>query len=226
MEDDLDENRETVTYKAIQAYLQDIEFFFKEATFKFDVEDVSHFLTEDNQIYFKVSLNRNLSAITVEGDTIRNNVNRYLEINLNEAEKDLKIVSFYTTKLSEKEELAGWWNSLSFPWRELFAPEISINDSISMADVIETVDTVRINDSVIINEDTLKISGSQLYADLRSLLESSSLNISGNQSIRDISPLSRFTKLKSLNLSNTLVDDLFPIRNLTNLENLKRNHDC
>ena len=35
IEDDLDENREILTYKDVQAYLKDVDFFFKEATFQF-----------------------------------------------------------------------------------------------------------------------------------------------------------------------------------------------
>ncbi len=33
VEDDLDENREILTYKDVQAYLKDVDFFFKEADF-------------------------------------------------------------------------------------------------------------------------------------------------------------------------------------------------
>ena len=46
VEDDLDENREILTYKDVQAYLKDVDFFFKQAEFKIDVQDIQS-LTSD-----------------------------------------------------------------------------------------------------------------------------------------------------------------------------------
>src|SRR5512133_597752 len=46
IEDDLDENREILTYKDVQAYLKDVDFFFKEATFSFDVQDIQSLKNE------------------------------------------------------------------------------------------------------------------------------------------------------------------------------------
>ena len=41
VEDDLDLNRSTVTNKDVQAYLKDVEFFFKKVSFKLDIEDTA-----------------------------------------------------------------------------------------------------------------------------------------------------------------------------------------
>jgi len=42
IEDDLDENRDVVANKDVQAYLKDIDFFFKQVLFEINVEEVSH----------------------------------------------------------------------------------------------------------------------------------------------------------------------------------------
>ncbi len=41
IEDDLDENRRTYINKNVQAYLKDIDFFFKDIKFTFDTEDIT-----------------------------------------------------------------------------------------------------------------------------------------------------------------------------------------
>ena len=46
---------------------------------------------------FKVSLSRNLQGITIDGDTVNNNQPRYIEVNLDQENRDLKIASIYTT---------------------------------------------------------------------------------------------------------------------------------
>ncbi|NJO92402.1 MAG: hypothetical protein HC831_28110 [Chloroflexia bacterium] len=53
VEDDLDENREIYMYKDVQAYLQDIDFFFKNVEFAFKIENVEHFKGNDGDIVFK-----------------------------------------------------------------------------------------------------------------------------------------------------------------------------
>jgi hypothetical protein len=40
IEDDLDENREMVTHKDVQAYLKDVDFFFKNVEINFDVQEI------------------------------------------------------------------------------------------------------------------------------------------------------------------------------------------
>ncbi|MEJ2005773.1 MAG: hypothetical protein P8X57_12620 [Cyclobacteriaceae bacterium] len=56
VEDDLDENRDVITNKDVQAYLKDVEFFFKEAHFELEWQDMEASENEDGQTYYKVSV--------------------------------------------------------------------------------------------------------------------------------------------------------------------------
>ncbi|RLD84579.1 MAG: leucine-rich repeat domain-containing protein, partial [Bacteroidetes bacterium] len=56
IEDDLDENREIQISKDVQAYLKDIDFFFKEVTFTFNIDKVEQLVNEKGEIYFKVTM--------------------------------------------------------------------------------------------------------------------------------------------------------------------------
>lgn len=187
IEDDLDKKRDAVINKEAQSYLKDIDFFFTDAIFKFDVQSVTHFLTPENQVVFKVTMNRSLRAKTVNGDSLNNNQVRYVEINLNQAQKDLKIASIYTTKLNEAEELKSWWATLSTDWKGVFGTYVSLPDTVSLAHI-------------------------------RNILNLERMDISGYKSINDLEPLSRLTKLKEVNISNTQASNLAPLRNLSNLE--------
>ena len=62
IEDDLDVNRKTPINKDVQAYLKDIDFFFKWATFKFDVQSISNSTRDDGSVFFKATLTRHLTA--------------------------------------------------------------------------------------------------------------------------------------------------------------------
>ncbi len=190
IEDDLLENRVVVTNKNVQAYLKDIDFFYKQARFELNVSDVSYYVSQDGNIYFRVTLNRNLQGVTVSNDTVNASQLRYVELNLNESEKQLKIASIYTTKLSEREELASWWNEVPYEWQELLKEKIDVS-----------IDSVN----------------------FRMLKEMSSLeriDVSGNQYIRTLEPLSKLNNLKYLDVSSTNISDIVPLRNLTKLETL------
>lgn len=90
VEDDLDENREISLSKDVQAYLKDVDFFFNNVTFTFNIEKVEQQVNDNGQLFFKVTMNRHLQGITIENDTVDNNMIRYAEINLDPAQKDLK----------------------------------------------------------------------------------------------------------------------------------------
>jgi len=51
---------------------------------------------------------------------------RYLEINYDEKNQQLKIVSIYTTKLNEKDDLRNWWNGLSQGWQQKLGKDIQV----------------------------------------------------------------------------------------------------
>jgi len=193
IEDDLDDNREVVTNKDVQAYLKDIDFFFQHVSFELMVEDISHFVNDDGQIYFLVSLTRHLLGTTLNGDTINSIRPRFIEINFHDASQGLKIVSIYTTKLSEKEELLNWWQSLSFEWQSVLKRQLGIYDTVGVVQ-------------------------------LKDIIELTSLDISGNQYIDELNGINKLKDLQILDISNTRVKDLVPLRNLTNLTSLRCNY--
>ena len=55
VEDDLDVNRKTPINKDVQAYLKDIDFFFKNAQFKFDLQSIANQTRDDGSVYFNSS---------------------------------------------------------------------------------------------------------------------------------------------------------------------------
>lgn len=222
IEDDLDETRMVSINKDVQAYLKDIDFFFKEISFEFNIDKITHHFTSEGQIYFMVSLNRHMEGKDLENKKVSNSQERFIEINLNRAKKELKIVSIYTTKLSENEDLAFWWNELSPEWKNFFAEDISINDSLTMENILSVSDTLRIYDSVAWGmSDTLYINTPLLFAQIKNLLNSEALNLSKNTELTDLKALVKFTNLKDLNISETRISDLNPLRNHTKIEYLQ-----
>lgn len=136
IEDDLDENRDVPVNKNIQAYLKDVDFFFKSASFRFDIQSIEALNNEKGEIYFKVTLIRQLNARTVTKDSINANRLRYLEVNLDPFKKDLKIASYYTTRINEIEELRNWWNAMAPEWRNYFGSTAKVYDSIPMSRIL------------------------------------------------------------------------------------------
>jgi Leucine-rich repeat (LRR) protein len=132
VEDDLDEGRDTPLNKDVQAYLKDVDFFFRNVSFSFDIQQVDNLVNEKGEVYFRVSLIRSLRGITVAGDSIRASRPRFVEINLDPFKKDLKIVSFYTTKLNQKEEFRLWWSNMPKVWKDYFGQDIIVYDTLPM----------------------------------------------------------------------------------------------
>ena len=133
VEDDLDENRGTSINKDVQAYLKDIDFFFDDVKFNFEIQNISSHVNEKAEFFFKVEMLRTIAGRNIIGDTISNSAKRFLEINIDPYKKELKIVSFYTTKPSAEDELFTWWNSMSQPWKEYFGKGIMVYDSVEMS---------------------------------------------------------------------------------------------
>jgi len=212
IEDDLDENRDVVTNKDVQAYLKDIDFFFKQVSFEINIEEVTHEVNEKGQVYFKVAANRNLTGVTIENDTVNVNKPRYIEVNLDRESRDLKIVSIYTTRLSEEEELTSWWNNLTLEWQATLRRQHQIiEDSL-------TLEQLR----MVTGAEQLDISDNDLVDDLAAVSKLTNLrklNISGTRVV-DLVPLRNLTKLEVLDCSNTLVNDLSPLKYCTNLKEI------
>lgn len=231
IEDDLVEGRFTVTNKDVQAYLKDIDFFFTEVVFTFNIEDVSYNVNDEGQIFFIVTTTRNLSGISVEGDTVFNNQERFIEINLDRNKKDLKIASIYTAKLTEKEDMRNWWSALGSDWRLFFAKGTMISDVYPLKDIhdfdndwmlIERLGVIEVEGYIMETRrvDTLYENAAQVYSEIAKFWKTESIDISTHRYMTDLSALSKLRELKSINISGTYAGDLTPLRNLTRLENL------
>lgn len=135
VEDDLDENRGTTINKDVQAYLKDIDFFFDDVEFTFDIQNVTPQINELGETFFKVEMIRTIAGNTITGDSINNSRSRFLEINLDTYKKELKIVSFYTTKPNAREELFNWWNSMSDAWKKHLAKDYYISEDVEFSSI-------------------------------------------------------------------------------------------
>ncbi len=215
VEDDLDEKRLVPLYKDVQAYLTDVDFFFKEAKFGYQVQDVNVMSTSAGKTFFKVTANRSLKGLTVDGDSVNSNMVRYIEINYDENKKQIKIVSIYTTKLNEKEDLRNWWNGLSQEWREILGKDLKVAPGLMLSNVENYNDTVAIVDSM-----PILIQDSRIYGLFLKIVDSKSIDLSGNLMVSKLEPLAKLSHLTTINLSKTPVSDLMPLRNLNALENL------
>ena len=215
IEDDLVENREVITNKDVQAYLKDIDFFFKGASFELRVDEVREGVSPDGNLFFTLKLNRRLKGKSISGDSVNNSLVRYMEVNIDERNKDLRVVSIYTTKIAEKEELVNWWNTLSEEWKKILGSDIVAFDNFPLSDVkIVDASSYDIRGMVVTDKDF------DIAVPLKKAINIERLNISENQNIMDLSPLSELSELKELDMSKTMVSSLFPLRNLNSLEKL------
>ena len=214
IEDDLLEDREVVTNKDVQAYLKDIDFFFEDVKFEYNLESIEPFTKDNGEIYFLATVNRNLSGTDVDGNIVNNNQERFIEINLQEESKDLKIASIYTTKLSMDEELKQWWEELSYEWQAIFRRKVEINDSVNAEKLMQISQITE-----------LDLSNNNYILDLTGVGKLSNLKVLdiSNTSITDLIPLRNLTKLEVLNCSNTEVEDFSPLRYSIQLKSLVAN---
>ena len=202
IEDDLDVNRKTPINKDVQAYLKDIDFFFKWASFKLDLQSIANNTRDDGSVFFKATLTRHLTAKTITDEAIDNMKNRFVEINLDRQNNSLKIASIYTSKINEKEALRTWWNGLSQNWKTRLGSDIILDDSTSLAEL---------------NTDALT-SFTEFDAKLKLVTQKQRVDISGIREIISLDPLSELSDLTWLDVSGTSIEDLSPIRNLNKLE--------
>ena len=207
IEDDLDVNRKTPINKDVQAYLKDVDFFFKWANFKLDLQSIANNTRDDGTTYFKATLTRHLTATTINDEQIDNVKNRYVEINLDRQNNSIKIASIYTTKINEREALRNWWNGLSQNWKNRLGSDIMLEDGISLAEH---------------NANELANS-SELDAKLKLVTQKQRVDLSGIREIISLEPLSEMSELTWLDVSETSIEDLAPVRNLNKLKVLRAN---
>ncbi|MEQ9006868.1 MAG: hypothetical protein RLP12_03225, partial [Ekhidna sp.] len=232
IEDDLLDDRKVITNKDVTAYLRDVDFFFNDIQFDFDEAEIKKLERPNGLGYYLVSFESSIDGVTLEGESYKKNQKRFLEINEDEDEADLKIVSVYSTKVSREKELQNWWFNLSFGWKNTFKSYVSF-DSITFKVLEQIVDI-----------DSLNLEGDPYSQDIEPLValrELRYLNISNtkikeleplrysmgletllasNSSIENIETLQYFDKLNHLDISKTRVDDITPIGKLNQLAHL------
>lgn len=191
VEDDLLLDRKVVTNKNVTAYLKDIEFFYKDVNFTFKIRDVKPHQKENGDVFFTASIDRTITATGLNNEKVTNTKPRFVEVNLDSKTQELKIASVYTTKVSRDEELTEWWGVLDPHWQAYFRNRFAVNEFDS------------------INVDLLY-----------KFVEVDSLDISGTDSLLNLSPMEAMRNLKYVNLSNTQITQLGPISNVTFLEYL------
>lgn len=216
IEDDLVENRDVVTNKDVQAYLKDVDFFFKNVVFEFNIIDIADDLNQEGKLFFTVKMMRNLAGVSVEGDSVNSDQERYIEVNVDEENKDLKIASIYTTKLSRNQELTIWWAGLSNEWKTLLGVDIEVKDGLLLSEIQEFSDTTYWTNDILQTDSINIIDFVKLAAGKEEI------NLSRSKIITDLKPLDQLKNLKVLDISSSDITDLFPIRNLTTIEVL----DC
>jgi Leucine-rich repeat (LRR) protein len=203
IEDDLVEKRNVITNKDVQAYLKDVDFFFDDLKFEFTIKEIQGKVNANDRLFYKVSLLRNIQGTTVEGKLINNTIPRFIEINYDHKDQDLKIVSIYTNEFDEKGALLTWWKQLSFEWQSIFQRKLNITDSVDLADIKNIAS---------INE--LDLSNNQYIQDIEPLAQLvglQGLNLS-NTNITDLSPIRNLTDLVDLNVANTKIQDIAALK--------------
>lgn len=234
IEDDLDPNRQLPMNKDVKSYLQDVVFFYKDVHFVFELKEITKGLTDDNEVYYKASINRILEGTSLYGEPTKLAGDRYIEFDYTQGSEDFKIVSIYTTKLSEKEDIETWWNTLDKGWRNYFADRILVNDSLNFDSLrtqsvaIYSKDTIitdafemMAGDTFVLNEmDTLFLSDHAFYNSILELFKTESLTLLPEDSINNLNPLEKLTELIDVSFKNCPVDDVSPLRTLLSLRNL------
>lgn len=233
IEDDLDIQRSTTLSKDVQAYLKDIDFFFQYAQFAFDVQSIANLNKPDGSPYFKVTMNRHLVGKTVTNDSINEVKKRYIEINLDKKNNDLKIASIYTTRIDERQTLCYWWNSMPSAWKNYFGKDLLVNDSIPLKTVMQIGENDFIysypvltdieGETVVTDwkETIVKTGLDTLYQQLKALSQLSTVDVSDIKTITTLEPLNELSNLSFLNISGTNINDLSPLRNANKLKVLK-----
>jgi Leucine-rich repeat (LRR) protein len=197
------------------AYLADVDFFFKGARFTYMVQDVNVMKNDIGQTYFKITANLNLRVLTVSGDSVSSNKVRYIEVNYDDSKQEIKIVSIYTTKLNERDDMRNWWNGLPAAWKQVFGKGIQVDAAITLAQVSFFNDTV-----ATVNGDRVVLDAPRFYSQLLQVITSKAIDIPENEGLTELEPLSKLSSLTRVNISGTAISDLMPLRNLNQLEEL------
>ena len=230
IEDDLAPYRSTVTNKDVESYLQDIDFFFNDASFDLELEEIEHSINDFDQHYFLAKLSRTLKGKTVEGNTIENTQPRFIEVNLDAIQRELKIASIYSTKVNELAGVNTWWNNLPIDWKLLFADQIKVDKNLTMRDVLRVNTGLKLGDTLFLpKRDTVNVISSVklpeiLDSEILPLVDSTYLLshidtfiLENPQTFTDIKGL---LDLREIDLSSSGLTDLSPLSKMTRLRKL------
>lgn len=198
IEDDLDATRNVITNKDVPAYLKDVDFFFTDVKFTFEVEGIES-KEVDGKKFYKVSLTRNLAGTSAEGEAVNNNSPRFVEINYDPLTQDLKIVSMYTKGFDEKQAMINWWNEMSYEWQGVFRKITGKTDSVGLSDIRQM--------SSITELDLSNNQFVQTIEPLARLTNLQKLNLRGT-TVVDLSPIRNLTELVEVDVSHTKVTDI------------------
>lgn len=242
IEDDLIEDRMVPVYKDIRGYLRDIGFFYKHVHFEYVIQDIEHFYNSRKEINFRVTVNRHLIGKTIKNELVENNMIRYIEIDLDHAHEILKIVSIYSTRLEEKEDIEIWWALLPNYWKSYFAKDIPLENGLFLSDVVAFNDSIisfpyteefvqKLSDSSFILVDSsyknLNVNNFEYFAQFSNPTDSNStiilpkrINIKySGASLHSI--IGNMMKQISVNISNqSIYSDLSPLVKMTYLKEL------
>ncbi len=225
IEDDLIENRREVTNKEVQAYLRDVDFFFKRVKFQHVLVRSERKINQLGRPYFLVETQRTLTAIDLDGRPIENRQTRFFEIELDEQRQVLYIVSIYTSRKGLEEDLLQWWTTLSFPWKRFVSASISLpNNTGFLSDILAFDSLAAVGNRYTVSGESIAIEPKWLAEQLLQVLATDSLDLSYAPWLNDLGPLAQFGQLKWLALRGTKVDDLTALRNLNQLLYLDVSH--
>jgi Leucine-rich repeat (LRR) protein len=214
IEDDLDTARQVVLYKDVQAYLKDVEFFFKAIRFDYEIDSITAETGEKGIRYLKIKLNQQWNGINHFDDSLKKSSVRYIEVGLNEQSEGLQIASIYTTKLNRDELLVQWWNELPAIWQNRVGERVKVTETVDLSDVKA------------IGPEGFRIEGGALMPAndidwgkvLTSATKVDSLDFSDSE-INDLQPIEQMDALVYLNIQNTTITDLQPLRYTSKLKN-------
>ena len=219
IEDDLIENRREVTNKEVQAYLRDVDFFFKRVEFQHTVGRIERKTNQLGRPYFLVETQRALTAMDLDGQPIENRKPRFFEIELDEQRQVLYIVSVYTSRKGLEEDLVHWWQALALPWKSFISSSIALPENTGyLSDILAFDSTAALGNRYTVSGQSIQLETAWLAAELLRILNTDSLNLNRQSWIKDLGPLAQFSQLKWLSLSGLPISDLTALRNLNQLE--------
>ncbi|MDH5609304.1 MAG: hypothetical protein OEY56_07470, partial [Cyclobacteriaceae bacterium] len=237
IEDDLMIDRKAITNKNVQAYLRDVDFFFRRVSFDFQEIDIRRDISETGKPYYLVSFVSKLTGISLEGEAVSNTVDRFLEINV-DPEGGLQIVSVYTTKISREQALTEWWADLSKGWADVFRsilrtdrekPEMYQLTNLLRLDSLNIAGNEWVDDATPLamlrnlRYVNLEKTAIEELTPLRYALNLEELHIARTP-VSDLRVMEYFRNLKILDISETRTSDLSPLRYLSGLTELQSSH--